>query len=80
MDDNTFHSAVFYRTVQVLDCLGNELQQKVIMSVIVIGATVVISICTTTIVWLPWIAENIIPLLMFSILGIDFILAVVTSL
>ncbi len=49
------------------------------MSVIVIAATILISLCSTAVVGLPWIPENTIPLLMFSTIGIDCTLAVVTS-
>lgn len=49
------------------------------MSVVVIAGTVMISFCTITVVWLPWISENIVPLLVFSVIGIEAIFLVVTS-
>lgn len=75
----TYDSAVIYRTIQVLACIANEIQQKVFMSVIVIAATFLISLCTATVVWLPWTIDNLLSILMFLTIGIDCTLAVVTS-
>ncbi len=49
------------------------------MGNIVIGATILVSLCTTTLVWLPWVSENYLALLMFTTIGVDCMLAVVTS-
>ncbi len=49
------------------------------MSVIVMATTLMVSLSTTTIVCLPWIPENYLALLMFFFMGVDCMLAVVTS-
>ncbi len=74
-----FNTAVVYRSIQILACIANEIQQKVFVSTVVIAATIMTSICTTTVVKLPWTSGNIMPLLMFSIVGVNCVLAIVTS-
>ncbi len=65
-EQSIYRSGLFYRKIQILSCLCNEVQQSIVMLAIG-GATLVLVFAANAIILLPWNRENAAGLLLFVI-------------
>lgn len=71
--------ATAYRSIQILALLANQIQQRVFMIILILAGTLVQSLSATTLIKLPWSAENLIAVIVFSVVFSNCALVVVVT-
>lgn len=71
---NIYQSGFFYRQIQILGCLCNEVQQYDLLVVNIVGGTFVLIATINAALLVPWTLENAPGLLVFAIFAFNIIL------
>ncbi len=69
--ENIYENGLFYRKIQVLGCLCNEVQQDLVVPCIIIAGIIEMTIGITAICWIDWTPENAYHLVLFGMLVMD---------
>ncbi len=73
-DDKIYETGLFYRKLQVMGCLCNEVQQSDLMLVILFAGTLQLTIGTTAAFWVSWTSENAVGLALYGVCMYDMVL------
>lgn len=66
-DEKVYKAGEFYRQIQYLNILCNEVQASVLIVVIVFGGALELTVCSTAVCLVPWTKENLFWLMLFGL-------------